>query len=73
MGPVTVALLRHIFLHNLSRSQSPEEQGVSRMFQKILEGFAEVCTRQWLTQLGEKKLFETLEYDNRKMTSHFCK
>lgn len=67
MGPVTVAHLLYIFLHNWNHSQPLEEEGVSRMFQgtmwdllRCASGRVRLCFRK------KTPHFETLEHDNKK-------
>ena len=58
MGPVTVAHLLYIFLHNWIQHQSLEKEEVSGMFQWSQQGFAEVSTGESLIVLvGGKKHF----------------
>lgn len=73
MGPVTVAHLRHIFLHNLNHSQSLEEVGVSGVFKESLKDLLRCALGSGRLSLEKKKMFETLKYDNIKITSHFYK
>lgn len=79
MGPVTVARLLSIFLHNWNLSQSLEEEGGFLDKSGNREGFAEVRNR-WESRLcldKEKKNtpthFETLEHDTWKSITHFRK
>lgn len=55
MGPVTVAHLLYIFLHNWNHSQSLEEEGVSGMFQGTSRDLLRCAVGRVLIVLEKKK------------------